>query len=48
MLISLDTKMIVFRHESQHLWEAKVKSILLRSEDLIIFSHEGIRILNLG
>lgn len=48
MLLNLATKMIIFRHESQHLWEASVRSVLLKSEDLIILSHEGIRILNLG
>lgn len=38
LLISLDTKMVLFRYETQHLWEASINSILLDNQDLIIFS----------
>lgn len=47
-MINLQTKNIVFRHESYHLWEASIKSILLKNGDFIIFSKDGKKILNLG
>lgn len=41
LLISLETKMIVYRHESEHMFEASITSILLESHDFIMFSQNG-------
>jgi hypothetical protein len=47
-MVNLDTKMIEYRHESYHLWEANIRSILLQNLDCIIFSQDGMFIVNLG
>ena len=48
LMVNLDTKMIEYRHESYHLWEANIRSILLQNLDCIIFSQDGMFIVNLG
>jgi len=31
ILVDLKTKMIIYRHESEHLWEASIRSFLLET-----------------
>lgn len=40
--------MIAFKHESSHLWESKVRTAMLKFDDLIILSNFGVRLVNLG
>jgi len=48
MMIDLKTNLIAFVHESTHLWESKVRSCLLKFDDLLILSNNGLRMINLG
>ena len=48
MMVNLETQMIVFKHESPHLFETSIRCLMLKSDDLIMFSHNGIFILNIG
>lgn len=47
-IIDLESHLIKYKYEINHLWEARIQAILLKSEDLMTFSHEGIKILNTG
>jgi len=47
IIVDLKTKMIVFRHESEHMWEASIRSFLLQTNELIILSNTGMFALNL-
>jgi hypothetical protein len=49
MVIDLRDKMIIFRHESFHLWECQISGILNTiNDDYIIFSKIGISMIGLG
>ena len=38
LIVNLETKLIEYRYECYHLWEANIRSIMLESNDCIIFS----------
>ena len=40
-VIDLQTKQVIFRHESYHLWEANIQGLLLKNYDFLILSDKG-------
>jgi hypothetical protein len=38
LIVNLESKLIEYRYESYHLWEANIRSIMLDNHDCIIFS----------
>ena len=48
IVLNLETELILFRHESYHLWEASIGCIMLSNQNLIINCKEGLKIMALG
>ena len=49
MVVSLKTKQILIKHEHSHLYECSIGALLLKLQnDLILFSKDGMIVLNLG
>jgi len=48
MVVSLKTKMIIYKHEHSHLFECSIRALLLKSNDIVLLSKEGMMVLNLG
>lgn len=49
MVVSLRTKQITIKHEHSHLYECSIGALLLQQQnDLILFSKDGMIVLNLG
>lgn len=40
-VIDLQSKQVIFRHESYHLWEANIQGLLLKNYDFLILSDKG-------
>lgn len=47
-VIDLETKLIMYWHESYQLWESPVKGFLLKTNDFLILSKDGINMISLG
>ena len=47
-VIDLLSKLVIYRYETYHLWEASISSILLENLDFLMFSQEGMKIMNLS
>lgn len=48
LIVNLSTRMIEYRYESYHLWEANIRSIMLENHDCIIFSQAGMYTISVG
>ena len=47
-VIDIGDKLIKYWHEGYQLWESPVKGFLLKSNDFLILSKDGINVLALG
>jgi len=41
LVVDLETKLIQFRHEKYHLWEAKIAGVLLKNYEYVMISQDG-------
>jgi hypothetical protein len=48
MVLSLQTKKIILKLELPHLFDLNRNSILLQTNDLLMYSNKGMEILHLG
>jgi hypothetical protein len=48
LVIDLKTRLIQYRYEKYHLWEAKIAGVLLKNYEYVIISQDGRQVMSLG